>query len=254
MLHGLKENKEADKEKKKRKKRPMRCRAEPPPTKACTRRNDTHSQLFGFAVRHSAHDAQSKAAAAAAGEGRDRLFAFRVRARESEDTLLLSSWLGERRVGQGEEGWAVLGGRGGGPGRRARTAADCSVPRGPVALGHRVGDVQEGGAHQVEGLVAQGRHVVRRHALRLDLGQDLQPDGSWKGGDGRGKRRRHECVLCVPRLLLGPDAAEKKKQDFDPAAMPGKNEAPDLRDLHSLPTATSSSTSSPDLNCFSFRR
>lgn len=80
-------------------------------------------------------------------------------------------------AGQGRERREGEVARGEGPGSRARTAAGCSVPRRPVALADRVGDVQEGGAHLVEGLVAEGRHIVRRHALRLDLGQDLQPDG-----------------------------------------------------------------------------
>lgn len=51
------------------------------------------------------------------------------------------------------------------------------MPHGPVALGDGVRDAQEGRAHQVEGLVGEGRDVVRRHPLRLDLREDLQSDG-----------------------------------------------------------------------------
>lgn len=56
----------------------------------------------------------------------------------------------------------------------------CSVPQRPVAPGPR--DVQEGGAHQTEGLFTEGRHVIRRHPLRLDLWKDPQSDGPCAGG------------------------------------------------------------------------
>lgn len=134
------------------------------------------SALFGFAVRHSAHSAacRAAAAAAAAGEGRDRLFASRVGAGEV-------GGLATTRRHFGFPAGQLSGGRGEGQGKgegEGEEPDDCSVPRRPVALGDRVGDVREGGAHQAEGLVAEGGHVVRRHALRLDLRQDLQPDGA----------------------------------------------------------------------------
>lgn len=53
------------------------------------------------------------------------------------------------------------------------------MPQRAVARSPR--DVQEGGAHHAEGLFAQGRHVVRRHPFRLDLREDLQPDGACAG-------------------------------------------------------------------------
>lgn len=56
----------------------------------------------------------------------------------------------------------------------------CSVPQRPVAPSS--GDVQEGGAHQAEGLFTEGRYVVRRHPLCLDLWKDLQSDGPCAGG------------------------------------------------------------------------
>lgn len=58
---------------------------------------------------------------------------------------------------------------GGGLGEETRVLvwARRSVSQRAVAPGS--GDVQEGGAHQVEGLFAEGRHVVRRHAFCLDL-------------------------------------------------------------------------------------
>lgn len=63
--------------------------------------------------------------------------------------------------------------------RRVLVCAKRSVPQWPVA--RSCGDVQEGGAHQVEGLFAEGRHVVLRHPLCLDLWKDLQPDGPCAG-------------------------------------------------------------------------
>lgn len=115
-----------------------------------------------------------------------------------------------------------------GAGRRARTAADCLVPRRPVALGDRVGDVLEGGAHQVERLVAEGRHVVRRHALRLNLGQDLQPDGSCReeadGGESKGVT-----MFSVPPsaplqfgelVLVAPGSSLQQLQDLPRTLFP----------------------------------
>lgn len=68
--------------------------------------------------------------------------------------------------GLGEEMWVLVCGK-------------SSVPQWPVARSSR--DVQEGGAHQTEGLFAEGRHVVLRHPLCLDLWKDLQSDGPCAG-------------------------------------------------------------------------
>lgn len=54
-----------------------------------------------------------------------------------------------------------------------KQAGRCSVPRGPIALGDRVRDFQESGAHQAEGFVRERRHVVRCHPLCLNLWKDL---------------------------------------------------------------------------------
>lgn len=63
---------------------------------------------------------------------------------------------------------------------RVLARGKCSVTQWPVASSYR--DVQEGGAHQEEGLFTEGRHVVRRHPLCLDLWKDLQSDGPCAGG------------------------------------------------------------------------
>lgn len=85
----------------------------------------------------------------------------------------VASFLWENRV------WSGLGGK-------VMQVLVCvgkrSVPQWAVAPGS--GDVQEGGAHQAEGLFAHGRHVVRRHPLRLDLREDLQSDGACTGRVG----------------------------------------------------------------------
>lgn len=73
-----------------------------------------------------------------------------------------------------------MGERGGlGEELRVLVRGSRSVPQRAVAPGSR--DVQEGGAHQAEGLFTEGRHVVRRHALCLDLWKDPQPDGPCAG-------------------------------------------------------------------------
>lgn len=71
--------------------------------------------------------------------------------------------------------------------------ADGSVPHRPVALGYGARDFQEGRAHDVEGFVAEGRYVVWRHPLCLDLWKDLQSDGPC----GSQKKKMSECVYCT---------------------------------------------------------
>lgn len=74
-----------------------------------------------------------------------------------------------------------MGERGGlGEEMQVLVCGQCSVPQRPVAPSSR--DVQEGGVHQAEGLFTEGRYVVRRHPLCLDLWEDLQSDGPCAGG------------------------------------------------------------------------
>ena len=77
-----------------------------------------------------------------------------------------------------------------------------------IALGHGVGGVPEGCEHGVERRVQQRAHVIRRHALGVDLRQDLQSDGACGGTN-------NNCIVekWRPILPLTLDLLRKAKKD-----------------------------------------
>lgn len=105
--------------------------------------------------------------------------------------------LGQDRLSSGVRTQLVLRpscertGRSGRGNAGAGVCSERSVPQWPVA--RSCGDVQEGGAHQPEGLFAERCHVIRSHPFCLDLWKDLQSDGT--------------CARCARDINVNSDVA-----------------------------------------------